>query len=164
MPEFWSLCFEIIPIQVWVQVQTPAVIWQSLPKPIPGGNQIFWQSIQWQNSWAALWHRFGWSDRQAQTQGVSNFQVGSSSCWQQPASFKEECCRLGNYLWHDSDSIASKVCIQTCHNEKWCLKAMTVNRPAVVLHWQDKPQLWYKDILIMILSNLLLKNILTNHQ
>ena len=54
--------------------QPVPVIWQSLLKTIWENKRRIWLPNWWPSSWSctlAHWHSLGWSDRQAQTQGVA---------------------------------------------------------------------------------------------
>ena len=73
-------------------------IWQSLPKAIPEGrNRSFQCKINGQAFWAVLLYSLGWSDGQAQTQGIS--ELDCSSCWQRQAGLA-----WGKKCYHSCDT------------------------------------------------------------
>ena len=100
-------------VQVWVQVQSLPVIWQSLQiqirvsKAFPEDNRRFWQQNQWLSSWGRT---------QAQLARVGlvrsntgNFQVGGSRCWHWATGSLEE-----NVLSCDADSVQESKVLMPC--------------------------------------------------
>ena len=71
----WSGCI----VQVWLQVLSLPVIWQSLTKSIPEDNRRFWLQNQWQSSWDSAPVQLGMVWRESTN--TVHFQVGGSCCW-----------------------------------------------------------------------------------